>query len=199
MVDLSGAAFASDALGATPPDPADFPDGATVSISGCDLINPVGKGFFCSRKLNERFRIVTTVQRLTLSTDNQPPDCSSAAPSAASLWPPNHKFVPINVNGVTDPDGDEVTITIDSIMQDEPVNGKGDGNTSPDGKGVGSDTAEVRAERSGKGDGRVYHVSYNAADGNGGTCSGEVLVEVPHDKKDTAVDSGPQLFDSTTP
>ena len=54
---------------------------------------------------------------------NQPPDCSKAAPSIAELWPPNHKFVGINVLGVTDADGDPITITIDSIRQDEVVAG----------------------------------------------------------------------------
>lgn len=126
-------------------------------------------------------------------TINQPPDCSNAAPSVSTLWPPNNKFVPISVTGVTDPDGDVVSINIDTIFQDEPVTGKG-----PDGHGVGSSTAEVRAERSGNGDGRVYHISYTASDGNGATCSGEVLVGVPHDQGtgSTPTDGG-ALFDST--
>jgi len=42
----------------------------------------------------------------------------------------------------------------------------------------------------------VYHVFYSASDGRGGTCSGEVLVGVPHDVKDVPVDDGP-LYDST--
>jgi hypothetical protein len=52
-------------------------------------------------------------------------------------WPPNHQVESVYVLGVTDPDGDPVAITIESIYQDEPVNGKGDGNTAPDGSGVG--------------------------------------------------------------
>jgi len=127
---------------------------------------------------------------------NQAPDCSEATPSTASLFPPNHKMNDISIDGITDPDGDTVTITIDAITQDEPTNGLGDGDTSPDGDGVGTDTAQVRAERAGIGDGRVYEISFTADDGNGGTCTGSVFVGVPHDKKDTAVDSG-QNFDST--
>ena len=132
---------------------------------------------------------------------NCPPDCSTAAPSVATIWPPNHKFVPITITGVTDPDGDSVTITIDSIFQDEPVDAKGSGNTAPDGKGVGTDTAEVRAERSGSkkvpGNGRVYHIGFTADDGNGGTCSSTVTVCVPHDQSGTdCVDDG-LLYDST--
>jgi len=126
---------------------------------------------------------------------NQPPDCSGAAASPDSLWPPNHKFVDILVMNVTDSDADDVTISISAITQDEAVNGKGSGKTSPDGI-IDGDTAQIRAERSGTGDGRVYEISFDADDGNGGTCDGTISVGVPHDKKDTAVDNG-QIFDST--
>jgi hypothetical protein len=137
---------------------------------------------------------------LTVTCCNQPPDCSGAYPSVATLWPPNNKFVPVQVLGVTDPDGDPVTITIDAIRQDEPVNTFGDGSFTPDGKGVGTTTAQLRAERSGTakvpGNGRVYHVFFTADDGRGGTCSGEVRVSVPHDMSKPAIDGG-ALYDST--
>ena len=133
---------------------------------------------------------------INLAESNEDPDCTAAAPSQDSLWPPNHKMKDITISGVTDPDGDTVTLMIDGITQDEPTNGTGDGDTSPDGDGVGTDTAQIRAERSGTGDGRVYEISFTADDGNGGMCTGSVTVGVPHDKKDTAVDSG-QNFDST--
>jgi hypothetical protein len=133
---------------------------------------------------------------------NDPPACNLAQPSVATLWPPNHKFVSINVVGITDPDGDPVSITIDGIFQDEPVDTFGDGNHVPDGMGVGTNTAQVRAERSGTkkvpGDGRVYHIFYTADDGKGGTCSGYVTVCVPHDQGQgmNCVDGG-SLYDST--
>ena len=127
-------------------------------------------------------------------------ESGTAAPSSGTLWPPNHQFVAIDVLGVTDPDGDAVTIIIDTIYQDEPVNAPGSGNTSPDGQGIGSSTAEVRAERVGSGNGRVYHITFTADDGNGGACSGTVLVGVPKSqgKKGGPIDDGP-LFDSTGP
>jgi hypothetical protein len=127
---------------------------------------------------------------------NQDPDCSAATPSTDSLFPPNHKMNDITISGITDADGDTVTLVIDGITQDESINDTGDGDTSPDGAGVGTDTAQIRAERSGTGDGRVYEISFTADDGNGGMCTGMVSVGVPHDKKSTAVDSG-QNFDST--
>jgi hypothetical protein len=114
----------------------------------------------------------------------------------ASLWPPNHKFEQISIVGVSDPEGGGTPIRITGIRQDEPVDDKADGKTSPDGQGVGTATAEVRAERSGKEDGRVYHISFTATDSGGLSCSGTVQVGVPHDKKDTPVDDGPD-YDST--
>jgi streptogramin lyase len=81
---------------------------------------------------------------------NQAPSCGAAAPSIATIWPPNHQMVDINILGVTDDDGDSISIVIDSIFQDEPVFGVGDGNFGPDGAGVGTSTAQVRAERSGR-------------------------------------------------
>lgn len=41
-------------------------------------------------------------------------------------------------------------------MQDEPVNGTGDGNTCGDATGIGTSTAQLRAERSRNGNGRAY-------------------------------------------
>ena len=64
------------------------------------------------------------------------------------LWAPNHQLVPIAIKGVTDPDEESVTITVTGVTQDEPVNGKGDGNTSPDAV-IQAGAASVRAERAG--------------------------------------------------
>ncbi len=129
---------------------------------------------------------------------NEPPDCSSAYASVDALWPVNHKFVPVNILGVTDPDGDPTSLTIDSIYQDEPTNGLGDGDTWPDGAGLGTDTASVRAERAGPGNGRVYTIAYTADDGNSGQCSGQATVSVARSQgaNATAVNDGPN-FDST--
>jgi predicted extracellular nuclease len=121
---------------------------------------------------------------------NVGPSCEGALADPDRLFPANHKFVDIDIEGVTDPDGDEVEIAVDSIFQDEPVGSKADG------RGVGTDTAEVRAERVGSGNGRVYHISFTATDELGLTCSGEVTVGVPRSRHGTPVDDG-ALFDST--
>ncbi len=132
---------------------------------------------------------------------NLPPDCSGATATLDSLWPPNHKSHNFQIVGVTDPDGDEFTLNIDSILQDEPVNSADDGDTCPDAVITGPDSGSVLAERVGgelgfEGNGRVYHIWFTATDTYGATCNGEVLVTVPHDKKVPAYDNGP-LYDST--
>ncbi|MBI5050383.1 MAG: DUF3344 domain-containing protein [Nitrospirae bacterium] len=133
---------------------------------------------------------------------NQPPDVSEAAPTISCIWPPNHKFVDVGIVGVTDPDGDPVIITITTITSDEPtatIKGAGGITHAPDAMGVGTSTANLRAERSGLGNGRVYEISFIANDGKGGKSKGKVQVRVPHDirmKTCNAIDDG-QIYDAT--
>lgn len=127
---------------------------------------------------------------------NRSPDATRAQPSLARIWPPNHRLVPVQIVGVTDPDGDPVQVRIDRIMQDEPSEVRGSGRTCPDADGIGTATGHLRAERSGKGDGRVYAIFFTASDGRGLSTSGIVRACVPHSNKRGCVDDGPS-FDST--
>lgn len=52
--------------------------------------------------------------------------------------------------------GEEVSISTDSIWQDETVG------SAPDGDGIGTSTPQIRSQRDGSGDGRVYHISFTA-------------------------------------
>jgi len=126
---------------------------------------------------------------------NRPPDCTMAKAEPSNLWPPNHKMKSIEITGVSDPDNDQLSITINNIMQDEPVNGLGDGDTSPDGI---LQPLKVRSERSGTGNGRMYHIIFTAYDNKGGQCSSNVQVCVPHDqgKGNICIDEG-AIYDST--
>ena len=135
----------------------------------------------------------------TPTATNGPLDCSHALAVQSQLWPPNHKLVSISISGVTDPDGDSITLTVTGITQDEALKGLGSGQTCPDALGVGTSTAQVRAERDGTADGRVYHIGFQATDSGGESCAGTVTVCVPHDQSGRpCIDEGP-LFDSTGP
>jgi hypothetical protein len=130
---------------------------------------------------------------------NQEPVCNKAYVDERLLWPPNHKFVNVPIKGVTDPDGDLVTIEITGILQNENTNGGGDGNTCPDGQGVGTSSASVRVERSGNLYGRIYRIAFKATDPSGASCTGFVEVCVPHDQgNDSSCEHAPAAtIDST--
>ncbi|MBY0247959.1 MAG: hypothetical protein K2Q17_09845 [Nitrospiraceae bacterium] len=152
---------------------------------------------------NCSFNILNTSQSVVVphafaGTPNDAPICTTAGPSTDRLWPPNHRLATVSVQGVTDPNGDPITITITAITQDEPVNGLGDGDTAPDGFGVETSQAQLRSERSGTGNGRVYALSFKASDGKGGSCTGRVTVGVPHDQgqQSMPINDG-QNYDST--
>jgi hypothetical protein len=134
-----------------------------------------------------------------LTVVNVPPDCSAAFAEPAVLWSPNHEMVAVTVGGIVDPDGDPVTVGYLGVAQDEPLEATGDGSTCADAAVAdGGGAVQVRAERTGHGDGRVYHVRFLADDGRGGTCEGSATVCVPRDRRGggSCTDQGP-LFDST--
>lgn len=163
--------------------------GLTIYSSGAFSIDEL--------RVGETFADVTPIA-------NRPPDCSGAVLSANECWPPSHQFSPVEVLGVTDPDGDPVNIVITGIRQDEPVRGKGNGPvTCPDGLLVDrnedgiADAAALRCERNAAGNGRVYHVSFTANDGRGGECNGTLTFCVPRNQNSNGcIDDGP-LYDST--
>ncbi|MEH7883005.1 vWA domain-containing protein [Bacillus sp. JJ1609] len=131
---------------------------------------------------------------------NQAPDTSGAKASISEINSVNHKMVSIDILDVVDPDGDPVQIEITGITQDEAVNEKGKGKKEVDGEGIGTNQAQVRAERAGNGNGRVYHITFRARDDKGAESVGSVVVGVRHDmgENHAIIDDG-QLFISTTP
>jgi len=75
------------------------------------------------------------------------------------------------------------TCSIQSVTSSEPDNGLVDGDTSGDWVITGPRTANLRAERSGAGNGRIYTLSVSCRDatGNAGP-SASINVIVPHDR-----------------
>jgi len=155
-------------------------------------------------QIDERYIPSSASGTLTLTPANNDPVCTNAnaltdppmyLDDLAIAWPPNSQLVPVSVVGVTDPDGDPVTITFTGIFQDERV---GRGPASPDGFILGTNSAQVRAERDQNDNGRIYHLHFTASDGSGGACSAQVLVGVPPDQGGmvTPIDDG-ELYDST--
>jgi hypothetical protein len=116
--------------------------------------------------------------------DTTSPTIESVTATPNSLWPPNHKMQDVTVSVVASDICDaNAACQIDSITSDEPVNGDGDGNTSPDWEIVPPLAAKLRAERAGTGDGRVYTLTVKCADASGNSAQKSVEVLVPHDQR----------------
>ena len=62
----------------------------------------------------------------------------------------------------------------------DPVNGLGDGDTANDCVIVDSHSVNVRAERSGNGNGRVYTIHYTVTDDSNNASDQTCIVTVPH-------------------
>jgi hypothetical protein len=107
--------------------------------------------------------------------------------SVAKLWPPNHRLRLIVLRVATDADGDALAYAVASVRQDEPTNGSGDGDTAVDAVDAGPGAVRLRAERTGRGDGRVYTITFTVSDGKGESCAGSVRVTVPKSASKRAV------------
>ena len=59
--------------------------------------------------------------------------------------------------------------------------GLGDGDTSPDWI-ISGNSLQLRTERAGNGNGRVYMITIGCSDSSGNMTTKVVKVEVPHDK-----------------
>jgi hypothetical protein len=148
----------------SPPSGSVFPIGTTrvVATAADSSGNEATKSFFVTVK------------------DTTAPVIQSLTASPNTLWPPNHKMVPVlltaQVNDVADP---APTTLIVSVTSNEPVNGDGDGDTAPDWEITGALTLNLRAERRGDGNGRIYTITVESRDVSGNVSARTVTVSVP--------------------
>ena len=155
-----------------------LPPGGDVSFTGVlplgtnvltiTVMDPVGNSASCST-------LVTVV-------DTTPPVIGVVSADPNVLWPPNHKMIAVKVRAeVTDTCG-PATWKILRVSSNEAADAKGSGHTSTDWKITGDHALTLRAERSGKGSGRVYTITIQASDVSGNTSQKTVTVTVPHDQ-----------------
>jgi hypothetical protein len=113
--------------------------------------------------------------------DTTPPRFTSLTASPDTLWPVNHKLVAITLTAkladLVDP---TPTAHIVSVTSNEPSNGAGDGNTPADWEITGPLTLNLRAERAGNLNDRVYTITVEATDRFGNASLKSVNVIVPH-------------------
>jgi len=110
--------------------------------------------------------------------DNTPPTISGVGVNPAVLSPANHKMVNVTVNYTSTDNCGAVNCTL-SVSSNEPINGEDDGNTAPDWEIVDSHHVRLRAERSDRGNGRVYTITITCVDGSGNSTSRSATVTAP--------------------
>ena len=121
--------------------------------------------------------------------------------STATMWPPNHQYQTFNITDFVestssscDASVDVNDVVIEKVSSDEPEENPGgaDGNTlndiviAPDCKSV-----QLRSERDGNLNGRVYTITFKVTDSFGNTATATVKVSVPKNNNGTAIDNGP--------
>jgi hypothetical protein len=111
------------------------------------------------------------------------------------LWPPNHKYQTVTMSQMVASVSDGCntglnisSVVIEKVTSDEPDDSSGDGKTVNDIM-IAADcrSVQLRAERAGGGNGRVYVVTLRVRDASGNTTRKGFKVSVPHDQKVPAV------------
>jgi subtilisin-like proprotein convertase family protein len=107
------------------------------------------------------------------------PTITGASASPTSLWPPNHTMRDVTVNYTSSDNCSSTTCSL-SVTSNEPVDGTGDGDTSPDWEIIDDHHVRLRAERSGNGNGRIYTITITCTDSAGNSATSSVTVVVAH-------------------
>jgi hypothetical protein len=166
-----------------------FGSDVTVVIGG-DTIDPRQPGTYTVTydAIDNTGNAAEQVVRTVIVQDTIPPDFKSLYAEPDLLWPPNHRLVPVNFHvDVVDICDPEPSVVLTSVTSNEPDDARerGDGHTKWDIQGVHTGMPDfsilLRAERLGKGDGRIYSITYSATDDSGNLATGESTVTVPHD------------------
>jgi hypothetical protein len=140
----------------------------------------------------------TTTGTQTIKVNDKTAPTIVLTSNTISLSPPNHQYVTFtmsqlvsSVTDLCDASVDINDVVISKVTSDEPenANGNGDGNTendmviTPDCKSL-----QVRRERAGGGDGRVYTVTLQVKDSSGNVATAVRKIYVPN--SGPVIDSG---------
>lgn len=153
----------------------EIPSGGTVTASNVTFTANFGDGEHTVVVLasNGQTSPATCSTTVTVS-DTIAPEVLTISATPDSIWPPNHRMVPVTVN-VTATDNCDSSLTAQItkvICNEEP------GRFAPDVKITGPLSVDLRAERLGN-DARVYTIYVDVSDSSGNTKTTTTTVIVP--------------------
>jgi len=162
----------------------DHPSGSFFDVGETMVTCTSSAGPVCSFKVT-----VNDTQGPTITTSQ-----------SKTLWPPNHKYATFNVSDLVTSVADNCdtsvglgSVRITKVTSDELEDSGGDGSTLND-IVIAADckSVQLRSERAGNGNGRVYTITLKVTDASGNTSTATVKVSVPHSQNGAAaVDDGP--------
>lgn len=196
--DLNGDAHVDLAVCTPPADVSVFvgsgdgPFGARLDVSAADVCGSIATGDFNHDGRTDLAVIypgpigpVSIFLNTTAPPDTIPPDVTaSAAPTV--LWPPNGKTTIVAITGAVSDGGSGVDVSSGQfVVRDEYGIGQPSGHVSIAADGTYSAEIPLTASRHGDdSNGRTYTVAISVRDRAGNVGTAEVVVIVPHDRKD---------------
>ncbi|MCU1266238.1 MAG: repeat containing protein [Acidobacteria bacterium] len=168
-----------------------------ISVSGSVNANVVGS-YVLTYSVSDGSHMVSTTRTVNV-VDTTPPVITLNGQSP-SMWPPNHKYETFRVTdfvtAVSDSCGASLgvgAVVISKVTSDELDNSGGDGNTLHDIViAAGCRSVQLRSEREGGGNGRVYTITFRVVDASGNGSTATARVTVPKSQgSGPAIDDGP--------
>lgn len=159
------------------------PESGIASSSGCNsttfTTDTAGVKLTCSATNGAG---LTSSAQVTIKIDKTPPVTSGMPAAGCSLWPPNHKLVQVAdvktsdaLSGIA-PGSFKVT----GISNEPSVPSDPNIVITPDGSG--GFLVQLRADRLGTGNGRVYTINATAMDNAGNSATATSVCTAPHDQ-----------------
>ncbi len=146
----------------------DVPSGHNLVLS----VQQVTNGVFCAAGYSGT--VSGFIDNTDAGGDTQPPTISGVSAVPSSLWPPNKKMVKVTINYTSaDACGGPVGCTL-SVSSNE--------GSSADWQVIDAHHVNLRADRNGNGNGRVYTITIECTDVSGNQSTSQVQVTVPHDQ-----------------
>ena len=167
-----------------------FPDEERLGADAILIaILPIGENRISLRVTDADGR--TGIAETVLAVVDTTPPALELTLEPSVLWPPNHRMVPVSVTwqvaDICDLVPEVELMSASSSESDGPEGGDTAWQTEDiEGVSIGSPVTEIRlrAERTGKGNGRTYELLYRAIDSSGNSALATGIALVPHDLGD---------------